>query len=191
VKVSRGSGQHPLLGIGESIYGNLRCREYMFLLLLWYSINLDITERLLCMKKIILIIVVLFSAGGILFFWAQYPDGKKETNAMTNLLSKDDINKINSYRSKYQSCPGPSDAEVLDVAKIFLRTNLSKDDIEKFLGEPSGISETTREGSLKCWRYDIGDSRGIALYFDAAGNIKSIQGFAVGFDTVMPPTEHK
>jgi hypothetical protein len=191
VKVSHGSGQHLPLVIGGPIYGNPYGREAMFRLLLWYSINLDIIEGLLYMKKIILIIVVLFSAGGILFFWAQCHNAKEEPNAMTNLLSKDDINTINSYRSKYQSFPGPSDKEVLDVAKIFLRTNLSKDDIEEFLGKPSGISETTREGSLKCWRYDIGDSRGIALYFDTAGNIKSIQGFGVGFDTVMPPTEHK
>ena len=116
---------------------------------------------------------------------------------MTNLLSKDDINTINSYRSKYQQFPGPSDAEVLDVAKILLRAKLSKDDIEKFLGEPSGIRTLEKPipkisgDSLECWRYDIGDSRGIALYFDGDGNITSIHGVGVGFDTVMLPTEHK
>ncbi len=149
------------------------------------------------MKKLILIIVVLFSAGGILFFWAQCPNGKKEPNAMTNLLSKDDINTINSYRGKYQSCPGPSDAEVLDVAKILLRAKLSKDNFEQLLGKPSSIRTLDKAiaginaDSLECWAYDVGDSRSIALFFNGDGNITSIHGVGVGFDTVMLPIEHK
>jgi len=91
------------------------------------------------MKKLILIIVVLFSAVGTLFFWAQCHNADEQARPVTNLLTKDDINKINSYRSKYQKVPGPSDAEVVDVAKILLRAKLSKDDIEKLLGKPSDV----------------------------------------------------
>lgn len=142
------------------------------------------------MKKLILIIVVLFSAGGILFFWAQCHNANEESGPVTNLLSKDDINKINSYRSKYQNFPGPSDAEVLDVAKILLRANLSKDDIEKFLGEPSSIRTLEKPipkisgDSKEYWGYDIGDSRRIEIYYDGEGNITSIYGVGVGFDTL-------
>ncbi|MDH4240384.1 MAG: hypothetical protein OEW48_12550, partial [Phycisphaerae bacterium] len=64
------------------------------------------------MKKLILIIVVLFSAVGTLFFWIQCHNADEESGPVTNLLSKDEINKINSYRSKYRKFPGPSDAEV-------------------------------------------------------------------------------
>lgn len=147
------------------------------------------------MKKIILIIVVLFSAGGILFFWAQCHNTKDESMPMTNLLSKDDINKINSYRSKYQQFPGPSDAEVIDVAKILLRAKLSKADIEKLLGEPSDIRTLEKPipkisgDSKEYWGYNIGYSRRIEVFFDGDGNITSIYGAGVGFDKPMHTPE--
>ncbi|MHC4083676.1 MAG: hypothetical protein ACYSWZ_03025 [Planctomycetota bacterium] len=147
------------------------------------------------MKKLILIIVVLFSAVSTLFFWAQYHSAKEESSPVTNLLSKDEINKINSYRSKYQQFPGPSDAEVVDVAKILLRDKLSKDDIEKLLGEPSRIRTLEKPipkisgDSKEYWGYDIGDSRSIALCFNGDGDITAIRGVGVGFDKPMYPPE--
>lgn len=147
------------------------------------------------MKKIILIIVVLFSAGGILFFWAQCHNTKDESGPRINMLSKDDINTINSYRGKYQSCPGPSDAEVSDVAKIILAAKPSKDDIEQLLGKPSSIGTLDKSitginaDSLEYWAYDVGDSRRIEIRFDGDGNITSIHGVGVGFDKPMYPPE--
>jgi hypothetical protein len=147
------------------------------------------------MKKLILIIVVLFSAGGILFFWIQCHNTKDESKPMTNLLSKDDINKINSYRSKYQQFPGPSDEEVVDVAKILLRAKLSKGEIEKLLGEPSSIRTLEKPipkisgDSKEYWGYYIGYSRIMTIVFDPNGQLMSIQGAGVGFDKPMYPTE--
>jgi len=145
------------------------------------------------MKKLFLIIVVLFSAVGTLFFWAQCRNADEEASPVTNLLTKDDIKKINSYRSKYQKFPGPSDAEVVDVAKILLNAKLSKDDIEKLLGEPSGIR--TLEQSipkisgdlLEYWNYYVGHSRIMSLVFDPNGRLVSIHGAGVGFDKPMYP----
>jgi hypothetical protein len=141
------------------------------------------------MKKLILIIVVLFSAGGILFFWAQCHNTKDESMPMTNLLSKDDINKINSYRSKYQQFPGPSDAEISDVSKILVNAKLAMDQVQELLGKPSDISKKrnteNKDVWLKCWGYDIGDSRRIKICFDGDGNITSIHGVGVGFDKPM------
>jgi len=143
------------------------------------------------MKKIILIIVVLFLAGGILFFWAQSHDAKEESRPVTNLLSQDEINKISSYRSKYQQFPGPSDEEVVDVAKILINAKLSMDQIPELLGKPSDISkkraDETKDVWLKCWGYNIGDSRRIKICFDVDGNITSIHGAGVGFDKPMYP----
>jgi hypothetical protein len=142
------------------------------------------------MKKLTLIIGVLFSAGVILFFVSQYFLAEKRPHAMTNLLSKDDINTINSYRGKYQSSPGPSDAEVLDVAKIILAAELSKDDIKQLLGKPSSIGTLDKAiaginaDSLEYWAYDVGDSRRIEIRFDNSGNLISIYGVGVGFDTL-------
>jgi hypothetical protein len=167
----------------------------MCLLLLQYSRNPDIIERLAIMKKLLLIIVVLFSAGGILFFWAQCRNADEEASPVSNLLSQDDINKINSYRSKYQQFPGPSDAEVVDVAKILLRAKLTKDDIEKLLGKPSDVRTLEKPipkisgDSLEYWGYNIGHSRRIKICFDGDGNITSIQGVGVGFDKPMYPPE--
>jgi hypothetical protein len=147
------------------------------------------------MKKLILIIVVLFSVVGTLFFWAQCHNADEQARPVTNLLSKDEINKINSYRSKYQQFPGPSDAEVVDVAKILLRAKLPKKDIEKLLGKPSRIhllEEPIPEissDSLEYWTYDIGYSRSIALCFNGDGNITSIHGVGVGFDTLTHTPE--
>lgn len=147
------------------------------------------------MKKLILIIVVLFSAVGTLFFWAQCHNADEEASPVTNLLTKDEINKINSYRSKYQQFPGPSDAEVSDVAKILLRAKLPKEEIEKLLGEPSNIRTLEKpipkisSDSLEYWAYDIGDSRSIALCFNGDGNITSIHGTGVGFDKPMHTPE--
>jgi hypothetical protein len=143
------------------------------------------------MKKLILIIVVLFSAVGTLFFWAQCHNAKNESGPRTNLLTKDDINKINSYRSKYQKVPGPSDAEVVDVAKILLRAKLSKDDIEKLLGKPSDVRTLEKPipkidgDSKEYWNYYVGYSRIIKICFDGDGNITSIHGAGVGFDKPM------
>jgi len=145
------------------------------------------------MKKLILIIVVLFSAVGTLFFWAQCHNADEESRTRINLLSKDDINKINSYRSKYQQFPGPSDAEVVDVAKILVNAKLSMDQIQELLGKPSDISkkraDETKDVWLKCWGYNIGDSRRIKICFDGYGNITSIHGVGVGFDTFTHPPE--
>jgi hypothetical protein len=147
------------------------------------------------MKKLLLIIVVLFSFVGTLLFWIQCHNAKEESGPVTNLLSKDDINTINSYRGKYQSCPGPSDAEVLDVAKIILAAKPSKDDIEQLLGKPSSIGtlDKTISGinadSLEYWAYDVGDSRRIEICFDSDGNITSIHGVGVGFDTLTHTPE--
>jgi hypothetical protein len=147
------------------------------------------------MKKLILIIVVLFSAGGTLFFWAQCHNADEESGPVTNLLSKDEINKINSYRSKYQQFPGPSDAEVVDVAKILLRAKLSKDDIEKLLGKPSDVRTLEKpipkiSGDAKeYWGYYIGYSRIMSIVFDPNGQLVSIQGAGVGFDKPMYPPE--
>ena len=146
------------------------------------------------MKKLLLIIGILL-IGVILFFVAQYLNFGNKANEMTNLLSKDDINTINSYRGKYQSCPGPSDAEVLDVAKIILAAKPSKDDIEQLLGKPSSIGtlDKTISGinadSLEYWAYDVGDSRRIEICFDSDGNITSIHGVGVGFDTLTHTPE--
>ncbi|MDH4240383.1 MAG: hypothetical protein OEW48_12545 [Phycisphaerae bacterium] len=147
------------------------------------------------MKKLLLIIGILL-IGVILFFVAQYLNFGNKANEMTNLLSKDDINTINSYRGKYQSCPGPSDAEVLDVAKILLRAKLTKDDIEKLLGKPSDVRTLEKPipkisgDSLEYWGYDVGDSRRIKICFDGDGNITSIQGAGVGFDKpIYPPKD--
>jgi hypothetical protein len=167
----------------------------MCLLLLQYSRNPDIIERLAIMKKLLLIIVVLFSAGGILFFWAQCRNADEEASPVSNLLSQDDINKINSYRSKYQQFPGPSDAEVVDVAKILLRAKLTKDDIEKLLGKPSDVRTLEKPipkisgDSLEYWGYNIGHSRRIEVFFDGDGNITSIYGAGVGFDKPMHAPE--
>jgi len=145
------------------------------------------------MKKLILIIVVLFSVVGTLFFWAQCHNAKNEFGPMTNLLSKDEINKINSYRSKYRQFPGPTDAEVIDVAKILLRAKLTKDDIEKLLGKPSDVRILEKPipkisgDSLEYWGYNIGHSRRIKICFDGDGNITSIHGAGVGFDKPMYP----
>jgi hypothetical protein len=145
------------------------------------------------MKKLILIIVVLFSAVATLFFWAQCHNADDESGTMTNLLSQDEINKINSYRSKYQKFPGPSDAEVVDVAKILLNAKLSKDDIEKLLGEPSDVRTLEKPipkisgDALEYWGYNIGHSRRIKICFDGDGNITSIQGAGVGFDKPLYP----
>ncbi|MHC4097516.1 MAG: hypothetical protein ACYSWZ_12805 [Planctomycetota bacterium] len=145
------------------------------------------------MKKLILIIVVLFSAVSTLFFWAQCHNADEESGPVTNLLSKDEINKINSYRSKYQKVPGPSDEEVVDVAKILLRAKPSKEEIEKLLGEPSGIrtlEQSIPEISsdlLEYWNYYVGNSRIISLVFDPNGQLVSIHGAGVGFDKPMYP----
>jgi hypothetical protein len=147
------------------------------------------------MKKLILIIVVLFSAVGTLFFGAQCHNADEEASTVTNLLTKDEINRINSYRSKYQKVPGPSDAEVVDVAKILLRAKLSKDDIEKLLGEPSVVRTLEKPipkisgDSKEYWGYYIGYSRCIDIFFDGNGNITSIHGSGVGFDKPMHAPE--
>jgi len=147
------------------------------------------------MKKLILIIVVLFSAGGTLFFWAQCRNADEEASPVSNLLSQDDINKINSYRSKYQQFPGPSDAEVVDVAKILLRAKLTKDDIEKLLGKPSDVRTLEKPipkisgDSKEYWGYYIGHSRIMSIVFDPNGQLVSIQGAGVGFDKPMYPPE--
>jgi hypothetical protein len=147
------------------------------------------------MKKLILIIVVLFSVVGTLFFWAQCHNADEQARPVTNLLSKDDINKINSYRSKYQQFPGPSDAEVVDVAKILLRAKLSKYDIEKLLGKPSDVRTLEKpipkiSGDAKeYWGYYIGYSRIMSIVFDPNGRLVSIQGAGVGFDKPMHAPE--
>lgn len=145
------------------------------------------------MKKIILIIVVLFSVVGTLFFWIQCHNADEESGPVTNLLSKDEINKINSFRSKYKRVPGSSDAEVLDVAKILINAKLSMDHVQELLGKPSDISkkraDETKDVWLKCWGYNIGDSRRIKICFDGDGNITSIHGVGVGFDKPMHAPE--
>jgi len=157
--------------------------------------DIDVFYYYRLMKKLILIIVVLFSAVGTLFFWAQCRNADEEASPVTNLLSKHDINKINSFRSKYKRVPGSSDAEVLDVAKILLRAKLSKDDIVKLLGKPSGIRTLEKPipkisgDSLEYWAYDIGHSRRIEIYLDGDGNISSIYGVGVGFDTLTHTPE--
>jgi len=147
------------------------------------------------MKTVFLIVGVLSLVGVILFLWHQYPAEEKKTHTLVNSLSSDDIGKITSYRKKYQTFPGPSDAEVLDVVKILISNNLSSDNIEQLLGKPSHISEIpdieTKQGLLKCWGYDIGDSRSIVIRFNVIGKIISIYGVGVGFDTLMPSAEHK
>ena len=148
------------------------------------------------MKKLLWTIGVVCIVGGILFLVAIRFLGGRRDRVTAKSLSKDEINRINSYRSKYQQFPGPSDAEVLDVAKILVGAKLSKDDIEKFLGEPSDIRTLekpvakTNGDSLEYWAYDVGDSRRIEVRFDTSGNLISIHGVGVGFDTLTVPNEH-
>ena len=84
------------------------------------------------MKKLIFIISVIVILGVILLFWFHYHINK-EPEVKDQLLSKNDIDTINSYKAKYQSFIVPSDAEVLNVAKILLSSNLTTDKVEKLL----------------------------------------------------------
>ena len=149
------------------------------------------------MRTILVIIGVLFLLGAILFLWApcrtgeQYPAAGKEPNIATDLLSVDDIAKVTSYRTKYQKSPGPSNAEVADVARILIVTHLPRESVEQILGRPSSISamwDTRTRKGLTCWAYDIGDSRRMTLCFDKSGNVRSIRGVGVGFDVMTDPT---
>jgi len=123
------------------------------------------------------------------------PQKEKETHTLVNSLSADEISKITSYKEKYQTFPGPSDTEVLDVAKILLSAKLTSDKVEQLLGKPSHIYDSpdieNKQSLLKCWGYDIGDSRSIVIRFNVNGRIVSIYGVGVGFDTLIPSSEHK
>ncbi len=139
------------------------------------------------MNKLFLAIGVLFLIGVVLFLASRHFPAEKEPRATLNMLSKEDIDVINISRSKYQQFPGPSDAEVIDVAEILLRAKPLKDDIKKLLGEPSSthIFEepvANRHNSLEYWAYDIGDSRRMEIDFNSNGDITSISGVDVGFD---------
>ena len=146
------------------------------------------------MKKLFFTVSTVFLVGVILFFWVQYYN-KKEPKVMDKLLSTNDINDmdaIKSYKAKYQHFPGPTDEEVLSVAKILISSNLTADKVEQLLGKPSDISEKkTNENeqvSLIFWGYNIGDSRRMTILFDLNGNLVSIRGVGVGFDELtLPP----
>lgn len=143
------------------------------------------------MKKLLIFISIVVLIG-ILLFFLTYNFNKKEPKVTDKIIPQNDIAVINAYRAKYQNFPGPSDAEVLNVAKILVSSKLTTDKIEQLLGKPTRISEiTSPEGEkspLICWGYDIGLSRSISILFDPNDNLVSIYGTGVGFDKVISPS---
>ena len=143
------------------------------------------------MKKLLFIISTILLIGIILFIWVKYYN-KKEPKVMDKLLSKNDIDAINSYKEKYQKFPGPSDTEVQNVVRILLSSKLTSDKVEQLLGKPSDISEITsieeNQPPLIRWGYDIGDNRRMSIIFDSNNNLISIHGAGVGFNELtLPP----
>ncbi len=142
------------------------------------------------MKKSILIIGAVFLLGATYFLFRNSGD-MDDSDTTDSSLSKYEVDTINSYKTKYQKFPGPSDEEVFKVSNILLSKNFSKDKIEQLLGEPSDISKTpdniTGKVLLERFSYDIGDSRRISILYDSSGSIKSIEGVGVGFDILPIP----
>jgi hypothetical protein len=110
-------------------------------------------------------------------------------------LSPSEIKTVESFREKYENNLTPSDREVKEVAEILLNSNLSDDQIERLLGEPAKTrkvaSAQQQDGSHRAWDYVVGYSRIMSIVFDSNGQVVSIQGVGVGFDTLRVANEHK
>ncbi|MHC4155303.1 MAG: hypothetical protein ACYST6_10335 [Planctomycetota bacterium] len=140
------------------------------------------------MKKLLLmtgLLVVLLVIGLCLWYQRNTRQG----------LSGSQIKTVKSLRDKYENNLTPSDREVKEVAEILANSNLSDDQIERLLGKPAKTrkvaSAQQQDGSHRAWDYVVGYSRIMSIVFDSNGQVVSIQGVGVGFDTLTVPNEHQ
>ena len=138
-----------------------------------------------------IIIPIIILIGTATFFGCKKVN-KKETRVSDNVLSRENMKVIETYRSKYQKFPGPSNEEILNVAKILVSSNLTTEKVEQLLGKPSDIieekSNDNKQVSLIVWGYNIGDNKGMDILFDPNGNLISVRGLGVDFMELKKPS---